>query len=84
MKQGFVTEAAQTTVSMYNLYLLPYHDVPKHWKEGEDCRERRGSVYDGERDVVYFDTVCEISNALAIIVCMGNYDDFMAPVYELR
>jgi hypothetical protein len=84
MKQSFMTETAQTAMSMHDVYLFPYHDVPEDWKERENCRECGRPIYDSKGDMVHFDAVRKVAYALAVIICVRDHYDFVASVYELR
>ena len=68
---------------MYNFDLLPNDDVSEDWEEGEHRWERRGSIYDQERYMIDFETICEISNSSSPFVSVCNYNYFMPSVYEL-
>lgn len=78
-----MAQAAETSVAMHNLYLLPDDNVSEDRKEGEDGRERRFAVYDEERNVVDLQAICEIADTGAAFVGMGDDDDFVAAVDEL-
>jgi hypothetical protein len=77
-----MTKTAQTCVTMDDLDFLPDDNIAKYWKEGEDRRECGLSVDDEERDMVYFETVCQIANACSTFVCVCDYDDFVATIDE--
>lgn len=68
---------------MDDLDLLSNDDIAENGKEGEDCWKRGLSIYDEKRDVIDFETICQISDSCAAFVGMGYDDDLMAPVDEI-
>jgi len=82
VEDRLMAETAQTCMAMYNLDLLPDDYVSEDWKEGEHCREGRGSIYDQKRYVINLETVCKISNTSPSFVRVCYYDHFMPSVYE--
>lgn len=71
-------------MAMHNLYLLPYDNVPEYWEEGEDGWEGRLSIDDKEGYMVDLEAIREVPHTGSAFVCMGNNDDFMAAINELR
>lgn len=82
MKNRFMTETAQTSMTMNNLNLLTNHNVPEHRKKGENCRESRLAVDNEEGYMVDFEPIGEIPNTGPSFVCVGDDDDFMPAVDE--
>ncbi len=83
MQYSFMAQATETGMAVDNLDLLPYNDVSKDGKEGEDGRERGFAVYDEERNVVDLQAVGKVADAGAAFVGMGDDYDLVAAVDEL-
>lgn len=79
-----MAEIAKTAMSMHYLDLLSNDDVTEHWEEREDGREGRRAVDYKEWYIVYFDPISEISYAGSILVRMGDDDNFVTAINELR
>jgi hypothetical protein len=82
MKNRFMTETAQAGVSVDYVDLFADDDVPEYGEEGEDCRHSRFAVYNEEWNVVDLESIGEVPDSGAPLVCMGNDDHFMAAIYE--
>ena len=78
-----MTEAAQTRMSMHDLYLLTNHNVSKDGEEGKDRRHRRFPVNHKEWHMVNFEPICKVPDTGSSFVGMGNDDDFMAAIDKL-
>lgn len=78
-----MAETAQTAMSVYNIDLLAQHDVTKYGEEGKHCGKRGRTVDDGKGYVVDLDSVGEIADAFAIVICVSDDNYFVAPVNEL-
>ena len=65
-----------------DLNLLSDDDVAKYREKGEHRRHRRFAVYDEEGDMVDLETICEIPNSGASLVCMCNDYNFMTTIDE--
>ena len=65
---------------MYNLNLFSNDNVAEDGKEREDSWQRRFSIYNKKRNVVDFETICEISDTGSTLICMGNDDYFMTSI----
>lgn len=83
MQDALVAETAKTAMPMNDLNSLTDADVTQRRKEGEDGGKGSLAVNDKERDVVDFESVIKIANALAIVVAMRDDNDFVAAVDEL-
>lgn len=70
-------------MSMYDLNLFPYNDIPEDWEKGEHGWEGRGAIDDEEGNVVDLEAIGKVSNACPSRVIVSYDDDFMAAVYEL-
>lgn len=84
MENGFVTKATQRRVSMYNLNLFAYNNIPEDWKEGEDRRHRRLAINDEKGYMVDLQSICEITDARSALISVCDDNHFMAPIDELR
>lgn len=82
MKNRFMAEAAETRVSVDDLDLLADDDVPEDWEKGEDGWKGRFPVDDEERDVIDFQSVREIPDPGATLICVRDDNDFVASVYQ--
>lgn len=83
MENGLVTQVAQAAMAVDNLDALADDNVPKDGEEGEDGGEGGVAVDDEEGDVVDFEAVGEVADALAIVVGVGYDDDLVAAVDKL-
>lgn len=77
-----MAKRAETPMAMDDFNLLADADIPQYGEEGEDGGEGRRSVDDEEGHVVDFEAVVEVANALAVVVGVGDDDDFVASVDE--
>jgi hypothetical protein len=77
-----MTQVAETRMAMHDLNLLSNYDVPEHWKEREHRRKGGFAVYDEERYVVDFETICKVSDARSAGVCVGYDNNFVASINE--
>jgi hypothetical protein len=66
---------------MNYLNLFSYDDIPKDWKEGEDCWEGCFEIYDKEGNMVDFESIGEIAHTSSAFVGMSYDDYFVAPIY---
>jgi len=82
MYDSLMTNTTETAVSVYNLNLLPYYNIPEYWKEGEDGWEGRFSVYHKEGYVVDFQAIGKVSDSGAPGICVRYYYYFVPAVYE--
>ena len=78
-----MTQAAQAGMAMDNLDPLPDHDVAKDWKEGEDSGKGGLSIDDQEGNMVYLESIGEISDTTTAFVGMGYDHNLMATIYKL-
>ena len=80
MQYGFVAQATETSMAVYDADVFADDDITKDWKEGEDGREGSFAVYDPERNVVDFQAVGQVANAspASVGVCYDDY--FVAAV----
>ena len=83
VQYGLMAETAQTCVTMHNLDLLAYDNVPEDWEEGEDGWKAGGAVHDQERDMIDLEAVCEVTDPGSSFVGVGDDYDFMAAVDQL-
>ena len=83
MQNRLMAQTAQTSMPMHNLNLLPQHHIPENREKRKHRRKRSFSVNYKERDVVDFEAICEIADAGAAFVGVGDDDDFVAAVDEL-
>jgi hypothetical protein len=67
---------------MHNLNLLSDYDVSKDWEEGKDCRHRRLSVDDEERNMIDLEAIREVADACPSAISMRDNDDLVSPVNE--
>ena len=69
-------------MSVHNLNLLPNTNIPQNRKKREDSRKRGLAIDDEEGYVVDFESVCEVADAFAVIMGVGDDDDLVAAVYQ--
>lgn len=69
-------------MAMDNLDLFPDDDISENWKEREYSWEGCFAVDDKKWYMVYFESVCQITNSFATFISMSNDDDFMASIDE--
>lgn len=84
MQYRFMAKTTKTCMSVNNLNLLPYYDISKDGKEGENGGKGRGAVNDEERDMVHFEAVREISHPRPPIVCVGDDNDLVPAIDKFR
>lgn len=82
MQNRFMTETAQAGVPVHYVNLFADNDVSEYGEEGEDRRHSRLAVYDEEGNVVDLESIGEVPDSGAPLVCMGNDDHFMAAINE--
>lgn len=82
MEDCFSTEATQTCMAVYNIDVLPDHNIAEYGEEREDGGEGRFAINDEEWDVIDLETISEVANPGPPFVCMCNDNDFVASVYE--
>ena len=78
-----MAQTTQAGVPMDDFNLLSQNDVPEYREEGKDSGESRFSIYDKERHMVDFETICEIPDTRSSLIGMGDDDDFVAAIDEL-
>jgi hypothetical protein len=79
-----VAEIAKTAMSMHYLDLLPNDDIAEHWEEREYSRKGGLAIDYKEWYVVHLDPIGEVSYAGSILVRMGDDDNFVTAINELR
>ena len=84
MQDGFMAEAAEACMAVYDFNLLSNDNVAEDWEEGEDSRECRGAINDEKRDVVDFEPIREVSHASSAFVCVCDDNDLVPTVDQLR
>ena len=82
MQYGFMAQAAQTGMSVYNLDALADYDIAKDGEKGEDGWEGGLTVDDEERNVVDFESVGQISHTCSAGIGMCNDDNFVSAIDE--
>lgn len=83
MQDALVAQTAEAAMAVDNLDTLPNADVAQNGKEGEDGGERGVTVDDEKGHVVDLEAVCEVADALAVVVGVRDDDDLVAAVDEL-
>lgn len=83
MQNRLMTQTAETGMAVNDLNLLAYDDVSKERKKREDRWKGGLPINDEERNVVDFETVCQVTDAGTVFVGMGDDDDFVAAINEL-
>jgi len=83
VENGFMAQAAQASVTMHDLNLLPNDNIPEYGEEGEDRGEGRGAIHDEERHMVDFEAIREIADTGAPIVRVSNDYHLVSTVDEL-
>lgn len=78
-----MAQRAETAMAMDDFNLLADADVAQDGEEGEDGGKGGRAVDDEEWHVVDLEAVVEVANALAVVVVVGDDDDFVASVDEL-
>ena len=68
---------------MHDFNSLADHNVAKDWKEREDGRHGRLSIYDEEGDMVYLEAVGEIPDSTTAFIGVGDYHHLMASIDKL-
>lgn len=68
---------------MHDFDALSNADVSECRKEGKYGRKCCLAVDYEERNVVDFQAICEVADAFAVTIGMGDDDDFVTAVYEL-
>lgn len=80
MQDGFMTETAQTGMTVDNLNLFANDDIPEYGEEREHRGHSRLAIYDEERDMVNLESVGKISNPSAPFIRVRDDYNFMATV----
>jgi hypothetical protein len=80
MEDGFMTETAETSMTVDNFYLFADYDVAKNRKEGKHGWEGGFSIDHKEWYMVDFETVGEISDSSTTLVCMSDDDDLVSSI----
>lgn len=83
MEDSLLTETAQASMSMDNLNLFADDNVSKYGEEGKDGGHCRLAVDDEEGHMVDLESVCEVADPSATLVCMGDDNDFVSAVDQL-
>lgn len=78
-----MAKRAETAMAMDDFDLLADADIAQYGEEGEDGGKGRRPVDDEEGHMVDLEAVVEVANALAVVVVVGDDDDFVASVDEL-
>ncbi len=84
MKNSLLTQSAHGGVTVYNLYPLSNDDVAEEREEGEDGRKGGGAVDDGKGNMEDFDAIGQVSDTLSILIGVGDNNDLVASVDQLR
>ena len=82
MQNGFMTKTTQARMTMHDFNLLPDDNVPEDREEGKHGGEGSFSVYYKKGNVINFQTVSEIPNPCASLVCMRDNDHFVTTIDE--
>ena len=78
-----MAQTAETSMTMDNLNLFPEDNISKHRKEGEDSWKGRFTVDNVERNVIDFETVCQVSDACSSFIRMRDDDNLVPTIYQL-
>ena len=65
---------------MYNLNFFSENDITENGKEGENSGKSAFSIDDQKGNVIDLESICEIPDACATLVGMGDDHDLMATV----
>ena len=66
-------------MTVYNLYLLSYPDLPQDRNElADDVDERSLLGHDHSRQIKDLDPVRQVSDADPLIVCTSHHDDLVS------
>lgn len=82
MQNGFMTQTAETGMTVYYLDSFAYDDVAEYREEGEDGWEGGLAVDDEEGHVVHFQPICEVSDACSAGVRVRDDYDFVPTIDE--
>lgn len=83
MEDGFLTQGTHGGMAMHNLYPLSNDDIAEEREEGEDGREGRGAVDDSKGDMEDLDTICQVSDALSVVIGVSDDNNLVSSVDEL-
>ena len=78
-----MAETTETSMTVYNFDLFPQYDVAEDRKCRKDSGHSRLSIDDKKRDMIYFETVGEVSDACSTLISVGYDHNLMATVDEL-
>ena len=70
-------------MTVHDFNSLTDHNVAKDWKEREDGRHGRLSIYDEEGNMVYLEAVGEISDSTTTFVGVSDYHHLMTSIDKL-
>lgn len=83
VQDSLVAEATKTGMAMDNLDLLSYNDISEDREEGEDGRERGGTVHDEEGDMIDLEAVGKVADTGSPFVRVRDNDDLVSAINEL-
>lgn len=72
----------ERTVGMDYRNSLPNKYVPEQWQAVKESRGCRLVVHDSQRQIVNFEAIGEVTDALSISISMGDSYDFVSPLNE--
>lgn len=83
MKNSFMAKIAQAPMTMHNLNLFSDYDVSKNGEKRKHRWHRCFSIDNKKWNMVDFETIRQIANALPAFVGMSDDNDFVPAINEL-
>ena len=83
MQNGFMAKTTETSMTMHNLNLLTYYNVPKDWKKRKHRWKGSFAVDHEEGDVIDFEPVGQVPDTSPILICVSDDDYLVTTVNEL-
>lgn len=80
MEKCLMTQTAQTGVTVHDLDLLADDNITKDWKERKDGGKGGLAIDDKKGNVIYFETIGEVSHACSAFVGMCDYDHLVTAI----
>lgn len=82
VQRSFPTKTTQGRVTMYDVDLFSYYDVPEDGEEREDSWHGCRAIYGPEGHIVALEAICKVSYSCSVIVGVGYDHHFVTSIDE--